>query len=214
MRSNKELINEIKFRANHYLDDEERNSHVLEAMLGVDRINFLPQNEKQYAYNDNPVSIGHGQTCSQPSMVAFMLDKLEIMPGNSVLEIGAGCGYASAVASLLCKPGMVFASEIIPELADIMRYNLAGYSENIMILSADGSAGFAEYSPYDRIFISAGVKSNLFDTSILLEQIAEGGVLLYPENYGNLYKFKKRNGKILKETYYGVSFVPLTGKNS
>jgi protein-L-isoaspartate(D-aspartate) O-methyltransferase len=150
-------------------------------------------------------------------MVAFMLDKLEIKPGDTVLEIGAGCGYAGAIASILCKPGMLYASEIIPELADMMRSNLDCYPENIKVISGDGSAGFGEYAPFDRIFVSAGVNSSAsekFDPSILLDQIRDDGVLLYPENYGNLFKIKKSGDKFVRETYFGVSFVPLIGKNS
>ena len=214
MKTNKELVDEIRKKAKYYLDEKDRDSRVLEAMSSVDRADFVPADSKYVAYNDNPVSIGYSQTCSQPSMVAFMLDKLEINPGDIIFEIGAGCGYACAIASLLCRPGMVYASEIIPELADMMRMNLAAYMENISIITGDGSAGFPEYVPYDRIFISAGVAGNTFDPSILLTQIKDGGILLYPENFGNLYKLKKNRDKIITETFYGVSFVPLKGINS
>jgi protein-L-isoaspartate(D-aspartate) O-methyltransferase len=215
MNSNYDLVQEIKNKSPFYIDNVPRSDEVLNAMMKVDRIDFLPPQSKQYAYIDNPASIGYGQTCSQPSMVAFMLDKLEIVPGSIILEIGAGCGYASAISSILCKPdGFVYASEIIPELSETMYYNLASYMENIKIISKDGSAGFPEYGLFDRIFFSAGVASQHFDNNILIEQLNDDGILLYPESYGNIYKIKKTDQGIKKETYYGVSFVPLMGKNS
>ena len=150
--NSKTLINIIKNKAPMYLDNQKRDSRILEAMLKVDRINFLPISSKKYAYEDRPLSIGYNQTCSQPSMVAFMLDKLNIQNGNKVLEIGSGCGYAAAIISILCSSkGSVYASEIIPELASMMRSNLAAYMDNITIIPKDGSAGFIEFAPFDRI---------------------------------------------------------------
>ena len=185
--SNRGLIEGIRKRALNYLDNRERDERVLEAMISVDRINFLPVSSKDYAYIDSPVSIGYGQTCSQPSMVAFMLDKLEIRQGNKVLEVGAGCGYAAAIVSELSKSGgIVYASEIVPELAAQLKINLAYYS-NIEIISDDGSTGFEEYAPFDRILLSAGVSGKKFDENLLVNQLADDGILVYPENYGNLY---------------------------
>jgi len=215
MKDNNALVQHIRLRSSLYLDNIERDEKVLNAMLKVDRKEFLPAGVKRLAYEDVPLLIGCGQTCSQPSMVAFMLDKLQIEKGNKILEIGAGCGYASSIASILTGPeGMVYASEIVPELCDSMRTNLAEMIDNITILSADGSAGFPEYAPYDRIFISAGVASKNFDTDLLLVQLNDNGILLYPETYGNIYIIKKEKKNLKKETYYGVSFVPLKGKNS
>lgn len=215
MKTNYDLVEQIKNRASMYLDTQERNQNVIDALLKVDRRNFLPQTVKKMAYEDAPLPIGYDQTCSQPSMVAFMLDKLDIKKGNKILEIGAGCGYAAAAASILCgQEGKVYASEIINELAEQMRNNLAGFMENIITISADGSCGFKEYAPFDRIFISAGVASRNFNFNILLEQLNENGILLYPETYGNIYKITKKKDEIVTATYYGVSFVPLRGKNS
>ncbi len=215
MNSNNELINFIKNRANKYLDNIQRDEKILDAMLKVDRIDFLPYSVKNFAYEDTPLSIGYNQTCSQPSMVAFMLDKLNIKPGNKILEIGAGCGYAAAIASELCKPdGIVYASEIVPELAQQMRINLTSYIDNVIILAEDGSMGFPQYAPFDRIFISAGVASRNFNENILIEQLNNNGILLYPENYGNIYVVKKSKDKLIKDRYYGVSFVSLRGKNA
>ena len=206
---NNSLIDNVQRRAVFYLDNKNRDIRVLNAMRRVDRKDFLPEYSKPLAYEDIPVPIGYGQTCSQPSMVAFMLDKLEIKPGNKILEIGAGCGYASAIASILCKPdGMVYAVEIIPELYEFARINLASFMENIVLLNTNGSKGLEDYKPFDRIFLSAGVGKN-FNNKIFLEQLSDNGILLYPETYGNLYKFKKEKNKIYNEVFYGVSFVPL-----
>jgi protein-L-isoaspartate(D-aspartate) O-methyltransferase len=214
MFSNEELVKNIEAKSISYLDSKKRGKRVLEALRSTDRINFLPESVKRLAYEDIPLSIGYGQTCSQPSMVAFMLDKLSIQAGNSVLEIGAGCGYAAAAASILCAPGgTVYASELKPELADLARANLAGY-ENVSVISADGSEGFPEYAPFDRIFLSAGVPTKNFKEEILLAQLKEEGILLYPENFGNIFLLKKEDRKIIRETFYGVSFVSLKGKNA
>jgi protein-L-isoaspartate(D-aspartate) O-methyltransferase len=215
IEDNTTLINIIRNKSKMYLDNLPRNEKVLEAMLKVDRMQFLPASVRNYAYEDRPVPIGFNQTCSQPSMVAFMLDKLDIKPGNKILEIGAGCGYAAAIACHLCAPdGIIYASEIIVELANFMRANLAQYSERIIVLAEDGSMGFKEYAPFDRILISAGVASNKFDRNILLDQLVDGGILLYPETYGNIFLIKKDKDTFINETYFGVSFVPLRGKNS
>ena len=122
--SNEELVELVKYRADSYLGGGSRNGRVLGAMRALDRAAFLPPQSRIDAYRDEPAAIGLGQTCSQPSMVAFMLDKLDIRPGSRVLEVGAGCGYAAALIALLCSPGgSVVAAEILPELAAMARVN-------------------------------------------------------------------------------------------
>jgi protein-L-isoaspartate(D-aspartate) O-methyltransferase len=212
--NNDDLIDVIRERAPYYIDGSRRDERVLFAMQNVDRKLFLTQGYRQYAYDDNPVPIGFGQTCSQPSMVAFMLDKLRIENGHRILEVGAGCGYAAAAASLLCgEGGIVYASEIIPELAAAMAENIASY-KNIRILSEDGSAGFPGFAPFDRIFLSAGVSGSGFSESVLVDQLSDGGILLYPEDIGSIFVVS-RNGDILSRVEYeGVRFVRLRGMNS
>lgn len=215
MTDNPSLIRHIRESASVYLDCAPRDERVLQAMLGVDRADFVPPEYRDSAYWDDPVPIGFHQTCSQPSMVAFMLDKLEIGKGDRILEIGAGCGYAAAIASILCgASGRVYACEIVPELAGRMRENLKKYSGNIDILARDGSAGFPEFAPFDRIFLSAGVTGSGFCETLLLDQLKEDGILLYPEAYGNLYRIRKKKGGIQTDTFFGVSFVPLIGRNA
>jgi len=207
------LVHEIRLKSKYYLDQNEVSENVLKAFLQVDRINFLPKTEKKYAYSDQALSIGYGQTCSQPSMVAFMLDKLEIKPYSIILEIGSGCGYAASIASILCKPsGIVYTSEIITELSEILKNNTSEYT-NIKFAGFDGSEGFKDLAPFDGIFLSAGVKSD-FKSEVLIDQLNAGGILIYPEQSGYIYKITKTENGLFNESYYGVSFVPLMGKNS
>jgi len=212
-KDNAALIRQIAEKARRYLDSEERDPRVLQAMLEVDRGHFVPQPGPE-VYDDVPVPIGHQQTCSQPSMVAFMLDKLQVRPGHKVLEIGAGCGYAAAVAARLCGGmGRVYACEIVPELVALIRKNVAEFPGNTTVVAGDGSAGFPDQAPFDRIFLSAGVSTDGFEKSVLIDQLAEDGVLLYPEARGNLFRHSKVKGELKTTVYYGVSFVPLRGAN-
>lgn len=213
---NSGLIKVIREKSSYYLDNELCSDKVLEAMEAVDRADFIPGFYIRDVYIDAPLPIGYGQTCSQPSMVAFMLDKLRINRGDKLLEVGGGCGYAAAIAAHLVGPeGVVYTCEIIEPLAVKLRSNLvtAGY-DNVVVLNEDGSAGFKEFAPFDKIFLSAGVSGHFSDQK-LLGQLADGGRLLYPERYGNLFLLEKlRGGEIKSEAFYGVSFVPLKGQNS
>jgi protein-L-isoaspartate(D-aspartate) O-methyltransferase len=216
MNSNQELVSHIRQRAILYIDNSERSERVLDAMLNVDRADFLPDNLVPKAYEDQPLSIGFGQTCSQPSMVAFMVDKLEIKSGHRVLEIGAGCGYAASVAAALCAPGgRVFACEIVEGLAKQLQETFSYPGSIIDVYPGDGSAGLTEQAPFDRILLSAGVRGTGFSEELLLKQLTDDGILLYPETYGSMYRVRLHSGKIAKkDTWYGVSFVPLLGENS
>ncbi len=207
--SNAELIAEIRRRSSYYLETGHRSEAVLSAMLKVDRRDFIPEPDKDEAYHDTPLSIGCGQTCSEPSMVAFMLEKLELKPELKVLEIGAVCGYAGACIIECIRPnGSYIGIEVIPELAELARRNLASRMEFAEILTENGSKGFPERAPYDRILLSAGVSKH-FDPEPLLAQLTDGGILLYPEAFGNLYCLRISKGKIQQESWHGVGFVPL-----
>jgi protein-L-isoaspartate(D-aspartate) O-methyltransferase len=218
--TNDELVDSIKYRADSYLGGGIRDSRVLAAMRELDRASFLPPGSRGAAYLDEPVSIGLGQTCSQPSMVAFMLDKLELGPGMRVLEVGAGSGYAAAVAALLCAPdGRVVAAEILPELAAMARANCAvalwkGRAAEVEVLAADASAGLPDRAPFDRVFLSAGVSRPSFKEDVLVGQLADRGILLYPEARGNIYRITRHAGGIRRESWSGVAFVRLRGKNA
>lgn len=212
--SNITLIDIIRQKASTYLDGNERCEIVLEKMIEVDRALFLPIEVRKYACFDVPIAIGYNQTCSQPSMVAFMLDQLSIQSGNKILEIGSGCGYAAAIASKLCaNTGSIWAVEIIPQLANMMEKNIDNNYQNIKNINRDGSKGLQEEMPFDRIFLSAGVHSNAYNREILLKQLTENGILIYPETHGSLFKIIKHSISNEIYEYSGVSFVPLTGDN-
>jgi protein-L-isoaspartate(D-aspartate) O-methyltransferase len=205
-----QLIKSIQERSPHYLNSKEVSGRILEAMRQCDRMNFLPVDSAGSAYEDIPLPIGEGQTCSQPSMVAFMLDQLEIEPGHRLMEIGAGSGWASAIASRLAES--VIAIEINPALFENLQMRLKAYP-NVIPLLTDGSAGYPDQAPYDRIFLSAGVDSTHFNPEILLNQLTPEGILLYPEQHGSLFKLIKSREGLRREAFYGVSFVPLKGCN-
>jgi protein-L-isoaspartate(D-aspartate) O-methyltransferase len=226
--SNDELVDSIKYRADLYLGGGIRDGRVLAAMREIDRASFLPPESRGEAYLDEPAGIGLGQTCSQPSMVAFMLDKLELGPGMRVLEVGAGSGYAAAVAALLCAPGgRVVAAEILPELAAMARANCAvamgafprprpsswGGPE-VEVLCADASAGLPDRAPFERVLFSAGVSRASFREEPLLAQLSDGGILMYPEARGKLYRITRLPGRTVRDSWSGVAFVRLRGRNS
>ena len=149
---------------------------VLRAMGSVPREKFLPVAQRRWAYADRALFLSHGQTVSQPYVVASTLQALKLTPDCRVLEVGAGSGYAAAVAALLAKE--VVALERIGDLAESARVRLAdlGYL-NVEVIWADGTHGYLERSPYDAIFVSAAA-SNV--PAALFEQLAEGGRLVAP----------------------------------
>lgn len=128
---------------------------VLEAMRSVPREQFLPLEMREFAYEDSPLPIAEGQTISQPYIVALMIDALNLHGGERVLEIGLGSGYASAVLAEIAD--QVIAIERIPSLSDQAKTVLSklGYN-NIKIINANGTIGYAEAAPYDAILVSAG----------------------------------------------------------
>jgi protein-L-isoaspartate(D-aspartate) O-methyltransferase len=185
---------------------------VLEAMEKVPRERFVPDDVRDFAYEDTPLHIGHGQTISAPSMVAIMCDILDVRDGDKVLDIGTGWGYHAAILSVLAGQGMVYSVERIPELAERAKMILdeTGH-DNVKILVGDGSEGLQEFAPYDRINVAAAAPDI---PGALAEQLAEGGRLVVPVGryLQELILVLKRNGRT--ETYRkgGVAFVPLVGK--
>jgi protein-L-isoaspartate(D-aspartate) O-methyltransferase len=188
---------------------------VLEAMLRVPRHKFIPEYEQRAAYTDRPLEIGYGQTISAPHMVAIMCEILELSEGDKVLEIGAGSGYNAAVmAELVGKNGHIYTVERIEPLANFARKNLeeTGY-ENVTVLLENGSMGYPEYAPYDRIVVTCAAP---YIPGPLLEQLKPGGIMVIPvgESYSQeLFRVKKdTKGDTHKKRKGGVIFVPLIGK--
>jgi protein-L-isoaspartate(D-aspartate) O-methyltransferase len=185
-----------------------RDARVLRAMEQVPRHLFVPSQERDAAYADNPLPIGHGQTISQPQMVATMLESLELTGNERVLDVGAGSGYQTALLAQLTSE--VYAIEIIPELAEMARRNLAEAGiRNVEVIQGDGREGWPEAAPYDGIVVAAGAPEV---PQALLDQLAEGGRMLIPvgEQFGQvLTRIRKRGGRYTRERLTLCAFVPL-----
>ncbi len=182
----------------------------------------LNVSRRALAYNDEVIPIGYDQTCSQPSMVAFMADALELQPGMNVLEIGTGCGYHAAVtAEIVGEQGKVYSVEFLPKLVSLARENLKNnfgseYHQRVEVISGDGSTGLPDQAPFDAIYLTAGVKLGHFEPGLLARQLKlPGGLLLYPEEDGLMIRERYgRFGQIEEiQFYHGVQFVPLQGEN-
>ena len=176
------------------------------------------------AYDDNPLKIGYGQTCSQPSLVAFMAYWLELKEGMKVLEVGTGCGYSAAITCHLIAPsGRLVTAEIIPELEELGRSNLEahfgkeGLERRLKVISGDGSIGLETDAPFDRIYLAAGVDES-FDPFKLVRYLnPERGILLFPEQKGDLIKQIYEKGNLIDAKRYGdgkIEFVPLLRINT
>lgn len=221
-RTNDDLVDIVESKLSVLLPGRPGSPRLFEAMRAIDRKRFLPEESRDGAYLDEPMPIGLGQTCSQPSMVAIMLSLLDIEPGDALLEIGAGSGYAAAIATALVWPeGRIFACELRPELLMLARGNCARLSwrgwplsSNITFLEGDGSGGFPAMAPFNRILLSAGVNSSSFREAILFEQLAANGVLVYPEARGRLHRLARLASGTKREAWGQVVFVPLLGKNA
>ncbi len=188
---------------------------VLRAMRTTPRHAFVPSEYQDQAYADHPLPIGYGQTISQPYIVAWMTELLDLKPGEKVLEIGTGSGYQAAI---LAEEGRaeVYSIEIIPELAEsaAARLKTLGYTQ-VRLTQGDGYYGWAEHGPYDAILVTAA-PDHL--PAPLAEQLTEGGRLVIPigppGGYQTLWKFVKHSGELTGYDMGGVIFVPLTGTGS
>ncbi|MBC7080057.1 MAG: protein-L-isoaspartate O-methyltransferase [Methanothrix sp.] len=185
---------------------------VVEAMSRVPRELFVPEELRPMAYEDRPLPIGHGQTISAPHMVAMMCDLLDLREGMKVLEVGGGCGYHAAVMAELVGPsGHVYSVERIPELVEMARRNLerARY-RNVSMILGDGTLGYSEQAPYDRISVAASAPDI---PEPLKEQLRPGGRMVIPVGtYSQDLLIVTKNHEIRVERAMGVIFVPLIGK--
>lgn len=179
---------------------------VIEAFRNIDRKDFVLSEYKEDAYKDIPLPIGYGQTISQPTTVAFMLELLQVKKGDRVLDVGSGSGWTTALLSYLAKDGFVWGVEILPELVLFGKSNLSKYNfKNSIILEAKEEIGLREKGPFDKILVSASAETVPF---LLLEQLKEGGIMVIPIR-DSIWKIKKINGKIETEVFEGFLFVPL-----
>lgn len=184
--------------------------HVLAAMEKVPRHRFVRPSDIDYAYADSPVSIGLGQTISQPYIVAFMTEALEVEPTDKLLEIGTGSGYQAAVLGELARE--VYTIEIIPELAARSSKLLKelGYS-NVHVRAGDGYAGWPEHSPFDAVIVTAAPDHV---PQPLVDQLKIGGRLVVPVGRGDqdLLILTRTTDGMREEGRLPVRFVPLTRK--
>jgi protein-L-isoaspartate(D-aspartate) O-methyltransferase len=185
---------------------------VLEAFRKVPRHEFVPEDMRQYAYNDYPLPIGENQTISQPYMAALMTECLKLKGGEKVLEIGTGSGYQAAILGEVA--GEVYSVERFKELADKASkvLNSLGY-KNIHIKVGDGTLGWIEFAPYDGIVVTAGAPDI---PESLVKQLKDGGRLIIPVDrggFGQTLTLVEKIGRTVKTSdVCACTFVPLIGK--
>ncbi len=198
-------------------------SKVERALLRVARDIFVPEEYRDLAYEDRPLPIGYGQTISAPSIVAYMTELLDPDIGMKVLEIGTGSGYQAAILAEIVAPsdvdksrwGHVWSIERIKELAEFAKRNLekAGYSDRVTVIVGDGTLGYEEAAPYDRIIVTAAAPDI---PKPLLDQLKPGGKLVAP--IGDMIAQhlivveKDQEGRVYKRPTLEVIFVPLVGE--
>lgn len=183
---------------------------VLHAMLEVDRTLFVPEEYREHSYEDGPLPIGRGQTISQPYIVAYMAQALDLKAGDKVLEIGSGCGYNAAVLSRIA--GEVYTIEIIEWLTDLASRNVqrTGYS-NVHIRQGNGYEGWSEEAPFDAIELTAAPSAM---PEMLKRQLKTGGRLLAPvgkEMQRLVLLEKVAEDEFREHRLLPVQFVPMTG---
>ena len=187
-----------------------KDPRVLQAMREVPRHRFVPEPHKGQAYGDHPLPIGHDQTISQPYIVAFMTEALQLKGGEKVLEIGTGSGYQAAVLGEIA--GQVFSIEIVAPLADQARQVLAelGYN-NIEVRQGDGYQGWKEQAPFDAVMVTAAPDHV---PQPLIDQLKVGGRLIIPVGvaFQDLYVIEKTDKGIRRYSVLPVRFVPMTGE--
>jgi protein-L-isoaspartate(D-aspartate) O-methyltransferase len=183
---------------------------VLAAMAAVPRHEFVPADQVEQAYNDHPLPIGHGQTISQPYIVALMTELIDLQPGERVLEIGTGSGYQAAILAQLTD--QVYTIEIIPALAEQAQatFERLGYDE-ITAKQGDGYWGWEEHAPFEAIVVTAAPDHI---PQPLVNQLADGGKMVIPVGppggYQSLWVVERQGEEIQRRNWGGVIFVPLT----
>ncbi|WP_455201825.1 protein-L-isoaspartate(D-aspartate) O-methyltransferase [Kaarinaea lacus] len=210
----REIEAEVAF-TRRYIGKNSLDSRVMAAMKAVPRHEFVPPNQQLLAYINGPLSIGHGQTISQPYIVALMTDLMNVHKDSVVLEIGTGSGYQAAILSQLVK--QVYTMEVIPELKELaqVKFDKLGYN-NIECRLGDGHEGWPEHAPYDAIIVTAAAAEI---PEALLDQLKPDANLVIPvgSTYGPqelLLIRKDQQGKITTRDVLAVAFVPLVKTGS
>lgn len=185
---------------------------LLDAMRKVERHLFVPSDLASRAYADIPLPIGYSQTISQPYIVAFMTEVLNLESSDRVLEVGTGSGYQAAILAEICDT--VYTIEIVPELAARAENLLKMLNyDNIKVRKGDGYQGWPEHSPFDAIIVTC---SPTHVPEPLVGQLAEGGTMIIPvgEQYNqSLVLMEKRKGRLTQKSVLAVRFVPMVNEN-
>jgi protein-L-isoaspartate(D-aspartate) O-methyltransferase len=185
-----------------------KDPRVLAAMRKVPRHLFVPAEQQRLAYEDHPLPIGNDQTISQPYIVAYMTQSLEVKPEHKVLEIGTGSGYQAAVLAELVS--QVYTIEIVKELADRATKSLAdaGY-KNVHVKHGDGYAGWPQVAPFDAIVVTAAPDHV---PQPLIDQLAPGGRMIIPvgDYFQELRLIQRTDKGVVERSTIAVRFVPLT----
>ena len=185
-----------------------RNPGLLRILRSVPRERFLPDDSAAAAYDDRALAVGFGQTISQPYIVAYMTERLEIDYRHRVLEIGTGTGYQTVILAMLAAH--VFTVERFEALSRSARDRIAELRiQNVSFHVGDGSLGWREEGPFDRIMVTAAAQQM---PSALVDQLGEGGVMIIPvgeDNAQQLVRVERRGGKIVETPLLAVRFVPL-----
>ncbi len=217
LRDRQEMILQIENSVQatrFYIDKSKLDDRVMSAMLTVPRHDFVPAEQRKYAYENRPLPIGHGQTISQPYIVALMTDLLDLTEDSRLLEVGTGSGYQAAVAAHLVKT--VYTMEIVEPLAKEAdgRFNRLGY-ENIINRAGDGYYGWSEHAPFDAIIVTAAASHV---PPPLVRQLKPGGRMVIPvgsrfQTQQLLLITKDDEETVRTRQILPVRFVPLTGRH-
>jgi protein-L-isoaspartate(D-aspartate) O-methyltransferase len=194
----------------HYTGRHAFSPRVMAAFAEVPRHEFVPAGDRDYAYFNEPLPIGHGQTISQPFIVALMTDLLDPEPGHVVLEVGTGSGYQAAILARLVR--RVYSIEAVPALAASASERLARLGiDNVAVRAGDGAAGWPEHAPFDGILVTAAAPEI---PPALVDQLKVGGRMVIPVDSGLWQDLRlvtrKQDGGIDSRTVLPVAFVPLT----
>ena len=202
-----DLINYLK--NSRFLNDE----NVENAFRKIPRHEFVLESDLDYAYYNESLPIMKNQTISQPAVVSRMTEWLDVKEGQKILEIGSGSGWQTAILSYLVGKGTVYSVEIKPELVKFARKNLEKLGiKNVNVISSDGSIGYPQESPYDRIIITAACSEIPLP---LLDQLAENGLIIAPvgDSMQSLVLLQKTSKGIIEiKNQSNYVFVPLLGK--
>ena len=201
MDCNRELLDHLKRRG------ALKTPAIVAAFEAVDRIHFIRPQAQREAYGDHPLSIGHGQTISQPYTVAFMLEKLQPATGQQVLDVGAGSGWTTALLSHIVGPsGSVSGTEIVADLVRFGRENLAKFDFPQGRIAPAGETVGRPGSTFDRILVSAAARTI---PAPLVDQLKRGGRLVIPVQSSIYLVVRDEGDRVSEEEFFGFSFVPL-----